>query len=440
MDDLFRKAAENYHLDTKKASNWESVQAAIDSTAVTGNKKKKRRFLFLWLLVLPFACIIGYSLFQDKTNVSYSKEIYNSHNPNRNYKDKTSVSPKREVPGIVVGQNNKKSQPIADSGNHLNKTSLSLFTGRPTKFLERKSAGNGTAQPGDNAILINTKGLPGLTAANNKTGNVHVTEEISNRSNYESNDINSSKIFTGKLASVNQNCPGAISEALFSNMKQAQLAKIKTNKTVTGNDNTGTNFKKGSFFYLGTNLGFDFSFVKSQRTSNAGYGVGLLLGYHINKKLNIEAGAVFEKKYYYSNGRYFDKRSISSLQYVNVLSVNGNCNMVDVPVNLRYNFLLHKKSEWFAIAGMSSYFMTKEYYDYNYEYNGAYGEKGYTYHNSSINWFSVFNISVGYEHNLGRAFLWRAGPYLKLPVSGIGLGKLSLNSTGLYAGIIKRIN
>lgn len=56
MEDLFRKAAENYELDTGKASNWEAVNHALNHEQPEKpgeRKKKKRRFIFWWFLLFP---------------------------------------------------------------------------------------------------------------------------------------------------------------------------------------------------------------------------------------------------------------------------------------------------------------------------------------------------------------------------------------------------
>ena len=109
--------------------------------------------------------------------------------------------------------------------------------------------------------------------------------------------------------------------------------------------------------------------------------------------------------------------------------------MFEIPVNLRFNFLRGEKSNWYALSGVSSYLMQKEEYDYEYErYNVRYKSKKY-YKNASKDWLSVMNISIGYEHALGRLGRLRLEPYLKLPLQGVGIGSLPLSSTGIYVGI-----
>jgi hypothetical protein len=219
-----------------------------------------------------------------------------------------------------------------------------------------------------------------------------------------------------------------------------QLNSLSSNERTEAEKRAIIHIKKRSFFYTGIYAGGDLNFVGPQGTSSPGYSFGVRIGYHFGGKLSVETGTIFDKKYYYSEGKYFNKSSLSYLNHVTILSLKGNCNMIEIPLNFKYDFYQGKRGAWSVATGMSSYFMTKEYYDYNYEYYGTYGEKGYTYRNSSKKWFSIINFSLGYQQDLGKSFVWRIEPYFKLPVSGVGLGSLSLNSAGIYIGISKRIN
>jgi hypothetical protein len=108
--------------------------------------------------------------------------------------------------------------------------------------------------------------------------------------------------------------------------------------------------------------------------------------------------------------------------------------MFEIPINVRYNFSLNKKSQWFALAGVSSYMMQKEEYEYLYErYNVQYNSNKY-YKASSKDFLSIMNLSVGYEHAVGKWGKVRVEPYIKVPLRGVGIGSLPLTSTGIQAG------
>jgi hypothetical protein len=53
--------------------------------------------------------------------------------------------------------------------------------------------------------------------------------------------------------------------------------------------------------------------------------------------------------------------------------------------------------------------------------------------------FSIVDLSIGYEQKLGKIGNLRIEPYLRIPLSGIGTGDLSILSAGLNLGITRRI-
>lgn len=194
------------------------------------------------------------------------------------------------------------------------------------------------------------------------------------------------------------------------------------------------------YFYIQALIAPDISTVKFQKVAGVGYSAGLLLGYRFNKNWQAETGAFWERKWYYTKGEYFDKSKQPYLSNVDLYSVDGNCSMINIPLTVRYNINTGKKNDWFVTAGMSSYFMTNEYYDYTYEHYGNVYTKGYSYEKNSQEWMTTVNISAGYERKLGKSFQLRIEPYFRIPVSGIGTGNLSLNSGGVYVGIGRRLN
>ena len=145
---------------------------------------------------------------------------------------------------------------------------------------------------------------------------------------------------------------------------------------------------------------------------------------------------------YYTEGQYFNKKKIQALWNVDLLNVDGVCNMVELPINIRYNLNAGagKKISWFATAGLSTYLMSKEWYSYEYTYSsGPVMNNAFVYKTPYRNWFSIVNLSLGYEQKLGNIGSLRVEPYLRVPLSGIGTGSLPIMSAGLNLGITRRI-
>jgi hypothetical protein len=192
-------------------------------------------------------------------------------------------------------------------------------------------------------------------------------------------------------------------------------------------------------FYAGLFVAPDFSMIKFQTVKSVGTTYGLLLGYTINAKWNLETGVYIDRKKYYTEGQYFNKDKVPPLRYVDLQKVDGICNMVELPLSLRYNLGAGNKVKWFATAGLSTYLMSSEWYNYQYMYYGNPVTKAATYRNPSQNWFSIVNLSVGYEQKIGGIGNLRLEPYLRVPLSGIGTGSLPIMSAGLNIGITRKI-
>jgi len=194
-------------------------------------------------------------------------------------------------------------------------------------------------------------------------------------------------------------------------------------------------------FYVGIMGSPDLSVIRFQSLKAVGSNFGLLLGYSFNSRWAVETGIYYDRKKYYTEGEYFSKAKVSRLQDVDLKTVDGVCNMWEIPLNVRYNFSSsNNKMKWFATGGLSTYLMSKEKYTFTGEYWGNPNWHGtYNYNKPYKYWFSILNLSVGYEQRLGKIGNLRLEPFLRVPLAGIGTGDLSIMSAGLNIGITRRI-
>jgi hypothetical protein len=117
--------------------------------------------------------------------------------------------------------------------------------------------------------------------------------------------------------------------------------------------------------------------------------------------------------------------------------------MWEIPINVRYTFNPDGKTKWFATAGFSTYLMTSERYNYVYEKSAggtSWPENGSKNIDSSSRYpFSIVNLTVGFEQRLGKVGNLRIEPYLRIPLTGMGTGKLPIMSTGINIGITRQL-
>lgn len=435
MDELFRKAAADYPLKTDGA-DWDAVMLRLQTPnaptpATSGGKGKQQRWLWL-LLLLPLAFIGHLSRWGNGSGTAVSGNVQRSV-------AQTAATPVTADASTPVVHTN-----ATTVAPHTTVTPVVPATEQHKIVAEKKSVSSSTQA---------TFAKPLSYHINNNNGNSKRTSV--NSSKVKAN-INSGKadtistvdnnIFTGQgetvMLTLETKDPETITQTVTADSAVTVSTSLQKEDTVTAmpeivKDDKKMPAQKG--FYAGIVLSPDFSTVKMQQMSKVGYNAGILIGYRFSARWSVETGALWEKKYYYSKGEYFNTGKINLPSGTVIDDVNGWCNMIDIPVLVKYNFSIRKDHSWFANAGLLSYIMNKESYTYKYTRYGNQYERGWDYKGSTRNWFSVIQLGLGYEHTLGRLGNLRVEPYIKLPVGGIGIGNLPVSSAGLNIGILKSI-
>ncbi len=441
MDELFRRAAENYPLKTD-TSDWQKVEqklaAAEPDESVKGGSKNKSWFLLLLLLPVAWICN-NHSHKSDKAAAKIenpsTKNIQPDHENDKNndksitYKQDNSSAEKLAKKQVNQGVKYKESH---TRNNKLlpnllpRKSTLSTRESTLNIKSKKKYSGNSvSSNPMASAELTNdlTKDLTvNSTRKENKAFSTEQDESDPNR-NLQT-DADAGLKVAGKDTSNN--------------------TVVSENANPITNDSAGKNAKtkdrkKTLRLYAGIVGSADISTVKFQSTKTPGLGAGILAGYQLTKRLSVESGLSYQKKFYFTDAKYYNPKKVYTSPSRKLLYVEGNCSMLELPINLKYNFKTSAKHSWFVVSGLSSYFIKAEDYDYTYEGNGQLTYWHMNYKNSSSSLATVINANIGYERKAGKTGTLRIEPYLKLPVKGYGWGRMPIMSTGLNVGYTKKI-
>ncbi|SIO45843.1 outer membrane beta-barrel protein [Chitinophaga niabensis] len=205
------------------------------------------------------------------------------------------------------------------------------------------------------------------------------------------------------------------------NVNNSPVINIPTD--TTANSYTKKPKKKKTGFDGGITLGPDFNIAPSFTRGKPGFNGGLFLRYHVNNRLSLSVAAIYAKKVYGATPKDY-KFSYPT----NYVKIDADCNVLDVPLNVNYTFLDRPKSSWSAMAGASSYFMLKEKYDYYWANNN---KRTREFSNQNQHYFSVLNLGVTYERKTSGRLKWGLQPYVKVPLNGVGEGKVKLSSAGV---------
>lgn len=184
-------------------------------------------------------------------------------------------------------------------------------------------------------------------------------------------------------------------------------------------------------FSLSIQAAPDLSGVEMNQVEKAGQAFGVGVSYFIKPRLSVSSGVFYSFKPYSSDGE-------NQSGYGNEPNrVFGECDILDIPINLRYYPIEGKVQRVFASVGLSSYLMLEEYYQLEYQDPVT----GYPYideisvSGANNHFLGVVNISAGYERKLGKQLSLQVEPYFKIPINGLGEGNISLKSTGIFVGL-----
>jgi hypothetical protein len=206
--------------------------------------------------------------------------------------------------------------------------------------------------------------------------------------------------------------------------KEPQAAKPEGKKAEQKN---GSRFARWA---VGLTLGPDWSMVGGKSQARAGLDKGITIQYRISRKWSLETGILLASKIY--SARPEDYHSVNP--YPNATAIDASCRVIDLPLNVRYNIWQPEKEQVFAVAGLSSFWMQKESYRFTYDANGASPTSETDIYHQNRHLLSIANMALGYEHTWGRISA-QASTYVKIPLAGIGYGRVKLFSTGILASV-----
>ncbi len=475
-DELFRRAAESYPLKTDN-SDWDAVVNKMNSDDTTDEpvvitKKRKNNYRFLLLLLLLIPLIIFENINStshkntsknnnDKEDITTNpKIIANNINENNVLKNKTeeailttnvtqpdsfhsdkmlllrSASQKTNIIASATVEKVAKEN-IKQTYTSGQKSKMNIYNSKP-EANDQQTTEAAFSKPGKHK-----KKMKGTSAIAIKDGSQENIDIVKKEITVADNSPVQPKATENEISTT---IPDKLTGPVVKTDSIKDSTKITTTKTTQEKENKKTsveeNKKKKSakkHFYAGLIIGPDFSTIKLQSVKKTGLSYGFLLGYRINKKWSIETGFLQDRKYYSTDGKYFNTKDLNYPPSYKIEYVTGVCKMLELPLNIRYSFYTRKRSGLFGSAGVSAFFMQHESYIYDINYYGNRYSRSYEYDNKSKSIPAIVNISAGYTYKVGKIGDLRIEPYIKMPISKIGTGKLPIQSGGVFIIFTKDI-
>lgn len=420
LDQLFREAAEKYQPPAHPEA-WSRLEASLDkASAPAGGQHSRswRRWSLLLLLLLLAGSITWLTLKRQGKNTAASteKQATTLSSTPRTPSEKNSTEsaktaePTTQTEAVAAGSQPAQPQARAIQSNHANISA------------ERKAASSSYPAAATEPTNDKVATAPALNHPDAGVSNIDQTQapEAPEKSNIENNH-----------ALPENASPATAANDLPNTMNNGHKDSVQTaNPEVKKNGKNKSAKPTYPRWETGLTLGPDWSMVKGKGLQSPGVDAGLTVQYRFARRFYVQSGVLFSTKIYTANGKdYHPATPVSGLE-----KVDANCSVIDVPIGIRADVWQSKGERIFLSTGLSSFWMKKEAYKYEYKINGTSHYRDWSIYNQNRHLFSVLNISAGYEHNWKHLSL-EAAPYLKLPLGGIGYGKVKLMSTGVSFSI-----
>ncbi len=473
MDDRFREAAEHTELPYDDLS-WQKMESLL-------NKEDDKRRPFLWLI--PVCCVLllgagsliwwnskkGHSPVSLVEGNKPMSSVERNQEPGREQVSKEVVTGnlqdlpsetgtgstkapatallsvqsgtgattntiqqvpvvKHQVPVTPVPVNTAGTSNIKQYNSGIKNDQLAITGNKKTRFSQNSRS---------KASI--SKGTASGDESNNNAPDSNKVDAIVKAANQPSSlDLskNTDPVTTGKDPAIKED---TVSKNRVSKNIETDSVQLKkeTNPAVASKEKDADKKQKNKKgFFVQLVGGAEVSSVKLFSFKNnpvvPTYGVGL--GYRLNNKWSLQTGLYASAKKYLAGPGDYKTEPGSYLSNVNLIKIDARCMVYEIPVTVQYYFLQQKAYELYAGAGLSSYIMKKETYDYDYMYFG-YPYSGKSDFTGNKSFFAVLHLKAGMEKRFGRHLSALLEPVVHIPLGGVGEGKVKLYSMGMRAGL-----
>ncbi|HET9747576.1 MAG TPA: hypothetical protein VFP97_17790 [Chitinophagaceae bacterium] len=433
---------------------WDKMQLLLDKHLPV-EKKDRRRIVFILLL---FLLLGGGAYFIWKNNGGNDHDITASklNGENSTPKNNTDNSTEKNVttPGASVKEiplNNSaetSSSPgpdrssIQQPSNTIPKSNEVVLPGpeKPANVTVQKTSVKGNRNTKD-ARTVKPNKQP-TEKPNNNSQPVTSVENNNNPGNVpaivEKQKADATQKITDpqKPVEVKENA----AEKITGEQKQTKPAE---SQRLTADTKTQKQPNKNSFFtnlFFSVSAGPDLSIVGFEDIGKLRPVIGAGIGYQFSEKFSLRTGFYSARKVYTADPYEYHPPYNVWTAYPNLKNIDANCKVYEIPLTIDYTISENKQRGWFVSAGISTFLMKEEIYDYHFKPNSSptYVTYRKTITNQNKHYFSVLGLSGGYTRHINNHLSLRAEPYTKFALGGVGYGKVKLNGGGvLVTAIIK---
>jgi hypothetical protein len=473
LDKLFKKGLEDPVSEpTFRDVDWDAMEQKLD-------KGKKRPVIIFWLPVIGSAAaliliFLGYLYLKPEVVKPGKKEQMavaahpdtNSANQAKNNTG-TSGEPARKGADSSKQQTQTTAQyavrPSPQSHGQKRNSFFTLSSGKDRRNATGKGANKvvdgskaNNVQPdaiGDQRVIANNvvvgKTQPGKVNSKTQLGTANGKTALATADDQKQKDIQDNML-AGKTqlgTADNKTQLGTADSKIQLGTADDQKPKDKAadalasaTVTVPSSVNVGNKQKMGSHpqFAVSVWASSDLNGVNSAfQQSKIGGNFGAAFSVTFAKKWTISTGATYDIKPYLTS---FDNYHTNHPFNEAPATVNANCRMLEIPLLVNYQVYSQHANRISLGTGLSSYFMLREDYQFNYADPYPSSITHFTVINKNQNILSVLNLNATYTHQINSKVGVILQPYLKVPLSDVGASQVRLQSSGVAVGFSWNLN
>lgn len=436
MDELFREGAELHEFSYNPAA-WAMMEEKLD-------QHHKRRYLWYLLaaLILMMASTTAWYSYSHSSR-THPTEIATTTQIERIVSEELKQAPVKSTIDSTVSINQIKINPVATDQisvatvkeEYINASSK--VSGRNIGAQNSKSNADKEAQSPDEGSPVSS-----LTVADTESsratdrGVSPVVESSASNDHADLADVMSPVI------GITEGSPVEYLSIDGAPMMHTSVAYEGSQITYEGSPITSdpilSTAARSNRFAITAFANPEWSSVGISSTVRSGYKIGLKVGYQFAGKYQIDLGIARSEKKYGSDGLAFTNKN-GWVDDIMPMWMDAKCNVIEIPVEVTYFFSGYENDGFFVNAGLSSYFLNSEWYAF--EYDQALMRPGLLMEinpedvETNYHMAGVGKLSVGYQKTLSPTLAFEVAPYLQIPLTGIGEGKVNLYSAGLQFGL-----
>ena len=442
-------------------ASWEKMNQMLDLIApnsITGNGRLYE--LLIVLIVLSSFFFWNVSTFPENSMVDGNGKTVVSGNTSQAAESKLSLTQQATIENHT---SNKKSISTSENkGEATPKQNLDDFdknqasTSTNNAFTAAASTSSATTSTNNNtSTAANTSAaaspISGLDSESDATtvsasdaftfnGNNNERENPSINNNNQALPTRNESSSYGSSGSTNtqryyQSMLAAMGPDIVSQQLSPLPSSIKGEVLINSEAPPPVIEKSLSPWLIGAGFAPDISMVGFSATTKPGTNFAAIVEFQLNGRWSIQSGIGFSKKNYQAAGT--DYNPPEGFWYYGVIPDNteATCEVLEIPINARYYFNPTNRNRLFASTGLSSYLMLSEDYYYQYEKYNPHLVKSWSVRNENQHYFGIYNLSAGYQWKVSERWFLEVEPFIKIPLKGVGFGKVDLWSTGSWFAV-----